>query len=139
MTAFLDAAVFMYAAGGQHPLKAPCAVILGRATAGSLDATTSAEVIQEIIHRYRSIGRDEIGIKIANETLNLFRPVLSISDSTVRRLPDLARRYSGLQARDLVHVATCLEEGITTIISPDRGFDSVSELVRLDPSQAAVG
>jgi predicted nucleic acid-binding protein len=33
-----------------------------------------------------------------------------------------------------VHVATCLQEGISEIVSPDRGFDTVSEIRRIDPA-----
>ena len=39
----------------------------------------------------------------------------------------------GPQARDLVHVATCIHEGITEIVSPDPGFDEVAEVRRIDP------
>jgi predicted nucleic acid-binding protein len=52
-------------------------------------------------------------------------------------MPRLVERYPELSARDLIHVATCLEEGITAIVSPDRGFDTVSEIRRVDPSEEA--
>ncbi len=45
----------------------------------------------------------------------------------VEACPDLA-------ARDLLHVATCLQEGIGEIVSPDRGFDRVAEIRRIDPA-----
>ena len=52
-------------------------------------------------------------------------------------VPGLAHvKHPDLAARDLVHVATCLEYGIDTIISPDRGFDSVTEIRRLSPEDA---
>lgn len=54
----------------------------------------------------------------------------------MRRVPDLVDRYPRLEARDIVHVATCLHEGITEIISPDRGFDAVDGLTRIDPTDA---
>jgi predicted nucleic acid-binding protein len=127
----------MYAGGGPHPLKDPCLAIIARVAARELDATTSAEVVQEILHRYISIRRAEVGLTIARDVLNAFRPVLPITDSVARRIPDLAERYPSLASRDLVHVATCVEAGITTIISPDRGFDLVSEIKRLDPCEAA--
>lgn len=137
MTALLDAAVFMYAGGAAHPLRAPCQVLLQRAKEGTFSATTSAEVVQEILHRYVAVHRTAIGIAMAREALALFRPVLSLTDSTIRRVPDLVQRYPALSARDLVHVATCIEEGIDTIVSPDRGFDHVAEIRRLDPVEAA--
>jgi uncharacterized protein len=136
MTALLDAAVFMYAAGAAHPLKQPCTAVLAHVRARSLDATTSAEVVQEILHRYRAIGRASGGIALARETLTTFRPVLPINDGIARRLPDLAERYAALSTRDLIHVATCIEHGLSAIISPDRGFDQVVEVKRLDPLEA---
>ncbi len=137
MTALLDAAIFMYAAGAAHPLRAPCRAVLSRVADRSLDMTTSAEVIQEVLHRYMAIGRRGGGIALAREILSAFQPVLPITDGVARRLPDLADRYPGLSARDLIHTATCIEHGIQTIVTPDRGFDSVREIRRLDPVAAA--
>jgi len=42
-----------------------------------------------------------------------------------------------LAARDLVHVATCLQEGIRDIVSPDLGFEDVPGIRRIDPATAA--
>lgn len=137
MTALLDAAVFMYAAGADHPLKKPCQEILDRVAGGSIEATTSAEVIQELLHRYRAIGRHEGGIALARRILSAFQPVLPITDGVARRLPDLAERYANVSARDIVHVATCVEHGISQIITPDRGFDVIREIRRLDPFEVA--
>lgn len=137
MTALLDAAIFMYAGGGEHPLRRPCQTILQRAKDGTLQATTSAEVVQEILHRYVALKRPDDGIRIAREALLQFQPVLPITDALIRRVPSLVGRYPMLSARDLVHVATCIEEGIDTIVSPDRGFDAVTEIQRLDPLDAA--
>jgi len=137
MTAFLDAAIFMYAGGGHHPLRGPCQAILQRAKDRTLDATTSAEVVQEILHRYIAVRRPSDGLRIAREALIQFRPVVALTDSVIRRVPDLVERYPQLSARDLVHVATCLDQGIDTIISPDRALDAVSEIKRLDPFEAA--
>ena len=52
--------------------------------------------------------------------------------------PIAGREISGLSARDVVHVATCVHEGITEIVSPDRGFDQVAEVRRIDPAAFAV-
>ena len=55
----------------------------------------------------------------------------------MQRVPDLVETHPTLAARDLVHVATCLEEKIGGIISPDRGFDLVLGIRRLDPIDLA--
>ena len=104
---------------------------------GDVAAVTSVEVVQEILHRFISIKRPEIGIEVANLTMDVFAPVFPITHAFMRRVPDLAARYPTLQARDLVHVATCIHEGITEIVSPDTGFDSVAELRRHDPVEFA--
>ena len=45
MTYFLDANIFMYAAGREHPLKAPCVAILRRVAQEEIVALTNAEVL----------------------------------------------------------------------------------------------
>jgi len=68
--------------------------------------------------------------------MDLFAPVLPVTHAVVRRLAALLERYPALAARDLIHVATCEHEGIEAIVSPDRGFDAVAGLRRIDPSEA---
>jgi predicted nucleic acid-binding protein len=137
VTAFIDTAIIMYAAGGEHPLRDPSRRILSRIGDGELDGVISVEVVQEILHRFVRIRRAETGYAQATETLDFFAPVLPITHAMMRRVPDLAVKYPSLDARDLVHVATCIHEGITQIISPDRAFDQVAELRRIDPSEFA--
>lgn len=134
MTLFVDTAVFMYAAGSDHPLRAPCRRIVDAIGTGTIDAVTSTEVVQELIHRYTAIARRAEGAELATRTLDLLAPVLPITHALIRRVPELVVRYPGLSARDVIHVATCLHEGITEIVSPDRAFDAVRELRRLDPA-----
>lgn len=136
---FIDTNVLMYAAGGEHPLKRPCRIVVDAIGARSLEATTSVEVVQEILHRYLAIGRAAGGLALAEDTMDLFAPVLPITHALMRRVPDLARRYPDLSARDNIHVATCIHEGIAEIISTDRGFDAVSEVRRIPPEEYAAG
>lgn len=134
MTVFLDTAVFVYSGGADHPLRAPCRRVLQDVVEGKLEAATSAEVVQEILHRFLAIRRTDVGVAMARSVLDAFEPVLPISHAVIRRVPGLVERYASLSTRDLIHVATCLEEGIGTIVSPDAGFDRVSEVRRLDPA-----
>lgn len=137
MTVFIDTAIIMYGAGGEHPLRAPSRQILSRIGQGALDGVISVEVIQEILHRFVRVGRPEFGRAQAAEAMDLFAPVLPITHALMRRVPELALKYPTLDARDLVHVATCVHEGIADIISPDRGFDLVAEVRRIDPGEFA--
>jgi predicted nucleic acid-binding protein len=137
VTVFVDTAVLMYAAGAEHPLRAPCQRIVEAVGNRSVDAVTSAEVIQEIVHRYAAIGRRTDGTQLASSALDLFAPVLPITHALMRRVPELVGRYPGLSARDVIHVATCLQEGITEIISADRAFAEVTEIRLIDPAAFA--
>jgi predicted nucleic acid-binding protein len=137
VTAFIDTAVIMYAAGAEHPLRDPSRRVLSRIGNGELDGVISVEVVQEILHRFVSVRRSEVGQAQAREAMDFFAPVLPLTHALMRRVPDLALKYPGLDARDLVHVATCIHEGITEIVSPDRGFDQVAELRRIDPAEFA--
>jgi predicted nucleic acid-binding protein len=134
VTVFIDTAVIMYATGAEHPLREPSRRVLSRIGTGELDGVISVEVIQEILHRFSSVRRRDVGEAQARDAMDFFAPVLPITHALMRRVPDLAARYPSLTARDLVHVATCVHEGITEIISPDRGFDGVAEIRRIDPA-----
>ena len=136
-TPFIDTAVLIYASGAEHPLRAPCRRVMLAIGSGELAAVTSVEVVQELLHRFIAIRRREIGRQLASDAMDTFAPVLPISHALMRRVPDLAARYPQLAARDLVHVATCVHEGITEIVSPDRAFDQVAEVRRLDPVELA--
>jgi len=131
LTVFIDSAVLMYAAGAPHELREPSVRIVRLVRDGMLQAVISAEVVQEILHRFVAIRRPEVGARIARDALDLFAPVLPITHAVMDRMPELITRYPSLTARDLVHVATCLEDGIGAIVSPDRGLDAVREVRRI--------
>lgn len=54
---FLDVNIVMYAAGVEHPLKAPCMAVLQMVVNGQIDIVIDAEIIQETLHRYGSLQR----------------------------------------------------------------------------------
>lgn len=131
MTVLVDTAVFMYAAGREHPLREPSRHVLREAESGRLDAVISAEVIQEILHRFTATLRHADGVALAESALHMFRPVLSIDHAVMHRTTDLARRHPTARARDLVHVATCLAYDLEAIVSPDEDFDRIDEVRRM--------
>jgi len=137
VSVFLDTAVFMYARGTDHPLREPCRDLLRDIAEQRLAAVTSVEVVQEILHRYLAVRRSTKGLLVAREVISGFGPLLPVTHAVIERMPGLVERYPRLTSRDLIHVATCLEEGVDVIASPDRGFDEVAEIRRLDPQQGA--
>lgn len=46
---------------------------------GRLEAVTSAEVVQETLHRLIAIGRADTGARMARDVLDLLAPVLPIT------------------------------------------------------------
>lgn len=136
---FLDSNVFMYAAGVSHPHKAPSAELLRRVAAGKVEATTNTEVFQEILHRYRAIGRWDDGCRVfvlARRIVPVVEPVtMDILDDSFR----LLGLYPSLMARDGLHAATCLRLGATRMCSYDVDFDVIAGLRRVTPDQALAG
>lgn len=132
----LDTNIFMYAAGADHPNKAPSAALLQQVVRGEVEAAIDAEVLQEILHRYRAIGRWQDGRRVFDLTRRIIGEVIAVSGEMLdeaRRLMDV---HPTLAARDAVHAAACLLSGADAICSYDRHFDMVGGLVRLEPPQA---
>lgn len=102
---------------------------------GSLYATTSTEVVQEILHRF-SRGRREIGERMTRSVLNVFDDILPIDRAVIADTVIRYRNNPGLSARDAIHVATCSRAGISSIVSLDTDFDNVDGIQRVDPADA---
>ena len=134
---FIDANVSMYAAGADHPLKAPCLAILDMIARGQLNAVTDAEVTQEIMHRYTSLGQRQRGIEVSQLFLRIVPVILPLRREDIETTLDIHARHSHLQARDSVHAAVMLGHHIACIISADRHFDNLPGIERRDPSEWA--
>jgi len=135
---FLDTNVFLYAAGRPHPEHAACVAVLQRVAAGSLDATSSTEVVQEILHVLSRRGRREQALMLARGLIALFPDLLSVTRGDVSSACILLDQYPRLSARDALHASTMLRNGIDTIVSADADFDSVDGIRRVTPSALTV-
>jgi len=135
---FLDANVPMYAAGRVHPLKQPCIEVLTLVATYPAAFVTDAEVFQEILHRYRAIGRWLEGEQLFQRFAALMGGrVADVTLSDVEAAARLANSYPGLSARDLLHLAVMRRVGAASIITADAAFDVVSGVDRLDPADVA--
>ncbi len=124
----------MYAAGADHPLKAPCARIIVLAASHRSSFVTDAEVLQEILHRYLSLNRGEQGRTLVMDFAQLMQgriePVLG-EDIVSAAKTSLSQR--GMSARDLVHLAVMVRLDLSRIVSADTGFDQIAEVERIRP------
>ncbi len=126
----VDSNIPMYLVGAEHPNKSRSRAILERAIADGERLVTDAEVIQEILHRYVSIGRRDAIEPAVAALLGVVDDVFPIELEDVRRASTIVAG-SALGARDALHVAVMQRRGIEQIMSFDRAFDSVPGIIRL--------
>jgi hypothetical protein len=132
---FLDANVFLYAAGRAHPYREPCRRLLRRVERGALPSNTSVEVVQDLLYVLWRRGLTRQGTLLARSVLDLFPETLPQTRADLREACELLDRYPGLTPRDAVHVATMQSHGIEIIISADVHFDEVEGIRRIDPAR----
>lgn len=131
---FVDANVPMYAVGAAHPLKQSCVDLLEAIARGEVAALTDAEVLQEILHRYSALCQRDRAIEVIQLFTRVVPTVLPITLADVEGALDFHRRYTSLQARDSLHVAVMVNNGVERILSADQHFDAVAEVQRFDPT-----
>lgn len=130
-----DTAVFVYAVGREHPLREPCRAIVRAARDGRLQGEASVELVHEYAHLI--LRRTGDRRRAAREARAVWR-LCTLHEVTV---PDLARSIEVFEStivggRDALHAATALNRGIGYVLSPDRAFDTVEGLERIDPVHA---
>ncbi|MFA6954714.1 MAG: type II toxin-antitoxin system VapC family toxin [Thermoanaerobaculia bacterium] len=133
----VDANVVMYAAGAEHPFKAPSVAFLERAIAGEYAAVIDAEVLQEILHRYRSIGRWNDGTQVYDLARRVLPLTIPIDDAVTDRARQLMDDYPRLVARDAIHAAVVIARKLDAIASFDRDFDGIRGVKRIEPKTKA--
>jgi hypothetical protein len=129
MLFFVDANVVVYAATGGGHMKGACAAIMD-AIGGGADARTSTAVLEEIWHFEISRRGGEL-TGLTRSAYTVFTPLLPVTDEVIALALDLNVR--GIGANDRIHVATCLHNGIETIVTADADFDGIRGLRRVDP------
>jgi predicted nucleic acid-binding protein len=128
---FIDSNVPMYLVGRTHPHKADAERLLTAALTADERLVTSAEVLQEILHRYVAINRRDAIQPAFDALLNVVDEVVAIEEDDVLRARDLVIRTRHLSARDALHVAVMLREGIARVMSFDTDFDRVPGIQRI--------
>ena len=126
---FVDSNVPMYLVGAAHP----CRDALEAFIRAQPDEryVTSAEVYQEVIHRYAAIDRRE-AIADAFALLDaLVDEVMAVEHAHVRAAHDITLRQHALSGRDCLHLAVMGSRGIRRILTMDRGFESWPDIERL--------
>lgn len=130
----IDSNIFMYAAGAEHPYKRPSVRFLENVASSDIEAAIDAEVLQEILHRYRAMGRWKDGRAVFDHARRIAPIVLPVTAEVLDAARELLDRHAGLSARDALHAAVVRLRALQGICSYDRDFDEVPQLLRIEPS-----
>lgn len=132
-----DTAVFLYARGAEHPYREPCRLLLRQIQMGKVRSEASVEMVQEYVHVRLRRGGSRATVMAEARAVAAACRLHQFDQSVLTLSLVLLERHAGLDARAAVHAATALTAGVDLVVSPDRGFDEVRELERLDPLDAA--
>jgi len=120
---FVDANVFMYAIGGEHPLREPSIEFFMQSRRSTRSPLfTSAEVLQELLHTYMPQSRTEdldAALQLASDVCVEVWPVEA---ADVRMGRTLMTSYPALAARDLLHLACCRRRNVSQMKTYDRAL-----------------
>lgn len=137
MTRFLfDTAVFVYARGQEHEYREPCRRLVELARDGAVAGEASVELVQEFAHLLRRRGLNGPLVREEARAVAGLCLLHALGEPELRLALNLLATTDGLGVRDAVHAATALRRGIPLIVSPDRAFDAVTGLERVDPHDA---
>lgn len=128
---FVDSNVPMYLVGAPHPHKTDAQHLLERAIADGERLVTSAEVLQEILHRYVAIQRREAVQPACDALLGVVDEVYPVEREDVEGAKRVLDGLGGGSARDALHVAVMRRREIDRILSFDRSFDRVPGIERV--------
>lgn len=134
----LDTTVLVYAKGGDHPLRAPCRDLIRHVADGALEATTSAEVIQEFVHvRARRRDRGDAA-SLGRDYAELLSPLLPITREELERGLALFEQIGSLGAFDAVLAAAAVGANAAALVSADTAFAEVPGLEHVVPDDRGV-
>jgi hypothetical protein len=128
---FVDSNVPIYLVGAPHPHKLDAQRLLERAIGARERLVTSAEVMQEILHRYAAIGRRDAIQPAFEALLGVTDTVFPVEERNALRAREILLGYPTLSARDAIHVATMEAHDVRRILTFDRGFDGYPAIERI--------
>lgn len=128
---FIDSTIPMYLVGAPHPHKADAQRLLESAIAAGERLVTSAEVLQEILHRYVAMGRRDSIQPAFDALLGVVDDVFPIEHEDVERAKKVVDGAAALSARDALRVAVMGRRNVKRIMTFDADFDRVPSVTRI--------
>jgi predicted nucleic acid-binding protein len=134
---FIDTNVFIRFLTQDDPVKARASgEIIGRLERGDEEMLTSEMVIGEVVYILSArahYGMTPVEIRDRLAPVVRVRGLRVAAKSVLLRGLDLYATYTFLDFEDALSVAHMESAGISEIVSYDRGFDRVEEVVRVEP------
>lgn len=128
---FVDSNIPMYLVGAAHPHKADAQRLLERAVLAGDKLVTSAEVFQEILHRYTAIDRRDAIQPAWDALAAVVDEVFAVEVADVTRARAIVLERHQLSSRDALHAAVMARHEVGRILSFDAGFDALPGVTRL--------
>jgi uncharacterized protein len=113
--------MYLVGASPLHQAQAHALVISSNARLERL--ITSAEIFQEILHRYVSIRRMDAIDPAFRALQGIVDEVVSVEHRDVMRAREIVQLPSALSARDALHVAVMERHHVSRLMSFDGDFD----------------
>ncbi len=125
----------MNSLGGPHPSLEPCKRVLEGIKSGEIRALPITEVLQEILHRYFSIGKPDIAETAYKSMIQLCVTVFPVTLAETHRALQLMKANPAIMSRDAIHAAAMINNAVKEIISTDSHFDLIPGIKRIDPGK----
>lgn len=129
----LDTSVLVYAIGSDHPLREPSRRLLAAVRDGKLAATTTVDVIQELVHVFSRRRSRALAVEHARRYAVALAPLLAAGQSELEHGLRLYERHEALGAFDAVLAATALANNVDALISAEQSFAGVPRLRHVAP------
>lgn len=104
---------------------------------GRLAAEASVELVHEFAYVRRRQGVTRTGAAESARAIADACPLHPVGRTDMERALDLWSEHEPLDMRDAIFAAQALNRDIDAILSPDRGFDGIPGLQRIDPADTA--
>ncbi len=131
-----DTGVFIYALGREHPYREPCRAILREFGSGRIAGEASIELVHEFAYVRSRRGVARAAAAESAGDVAAMCPLHPVESSDIERALALWCEHRQLAMRDAIFAAQALNRDIDAILSPDRDFDGIPGLQRIDPADA---
>ena len=119
---FVDANVFMYFVGAEHPLRHQARELMVGSLAQGDRLVTSGEVLQELLNYYlrdQRLDTLDDALALAGACMD---EIWAVEKEDILIARNLADQHAGLEARDLVHLACCIRREPDDLMTFDRAL-----------------